>query len=127
MGPLSTNDLERIKSTYPEASNSQLNRAPDTIWETQPLPKSKGSMYNDIISSIGVDSPNTSTESRREEVREHNQDTSLIDITIRNSVSSLMAIEEHELTPRQRNMWNVSTSLPIKGENVSRLLNLVMM
>ena len=88
---------------------SSSERAPDTIWKTQPLPKSKSSMYKDIISSIRLDSPNTSMESRREEIREHNQGHSLLNIQIRNNASSLMALEKHELTPKQRSMWNVNT------------------
>lgn len=85
MGPFPTNDLERIRSTYLEAGNSQLNRAPDTIWETHLLPKFKGSMYKDIMTNIRLDSPNTSTESRRKKVREHNQGDFLVDTPIRNS------------------------------------------
>lgn len=110
MGPYPNNDLDRIGSTYPEASSSHPNIAPETIWETQPLPRSKGSMYKDIMASIGLDSPNTSTKSIRKEVREHNQVAQLVDTPIRNSASSLMALGKHNLTPRQRSIWNATTS-----------------
>ena len=66
MGPSPPNDLECIRSTCPEADNLHFTRAPDIIWETQPPPKTKGSKYKDIMASIGLDSPNTSTESRME-------------------------------------------------------------
>lgn len=66
MDPYLNSDLDRIGSTYPEAGNSHPTEAQDTIWETQPLPKSKGSIYKNIMASIGLDSPNSSTESRRE-------------------------------------------------------------
>ena len=66
MSQLPSNDLEIIGSTYPEVLNPHHNRVPDIIRETQPIFKSQGSVYKDILASIGLDSPNTSSDSRRE-------------------------------------------------------------
>lgn len=110
MVPYPINDLDCIGSTYPEISSSHPNRAPGIIWETQALPKFKGSVYKDIMASIGLDSLNTSTGSRGEEVKEHNEVASLVVTPIRNSGSCLMALGNHDLTPRQRTIWKVTTS-----------------
>ena len=88
------------------------NRPLDIVWETQPPPKTnnKGSMYKDIMASIGLDSPNTSTETRGEEAREHDQGASFVNTPIRNSASSLIALGKHIITPRQGRLWGVDTN-----------------
>ena len=95
-------DLDCIRGTYPEGGNALSNRASDTIREPQPLPKYQGSMYKDIMANIGLDSPNTSSESTREEVRELNLIASNVDTPIRNNTSSLMALGRHDPNPRQK-------------------------
>jgi hypothetical protein len=82
------------------------NIQPDIIWETQPNPvnHNKGSIYNDILASIGLDSPNISLETRREDVMEQNQ---VANTPTRSSAISLMALGKHVLTPRQEKIWSM--------------------
>jgi hypothetical protein len=63
-------------------------------------------MYKDIMTSIGLDNPNNSIESRREENREHNQVTPLVNTPIRNNASSLIDLGQHVLNLRQGRPWN---------------------
>lgn len=106
------NDIDRIGSSYLDAEGPHTNRPMDVVWETQPIPKTthKGSMYKDIMASIGLDSPNTSTETRGGENREHVQGASLTNTPIRNSASSLIALGKHIITPRQGKLWGVDTN-----------------
>ena len=82
------------------------------VWETQPLPKNnnKGITYKDIMASIGLDSPNTSTETRGEGTREHDQGASFVNPSIRKSASSLIALGKHVTTPRQGRLWGAGTN-----------------
>jgi hypothetical protein len=74
----------------------------EVIFETQLIPsnRSKGSIYNDILASIGLDSPTPSHETRRGEDSNTSPRAQLINTPIRNSASSLIALGKHVLTPR---------------------------
>lgn len=112
-GPYPTSDIEHIVSTFPEteAPYSITNRPPEVIRVTQSLPKiKKGSMYRDIMASIGLDSPNTSTENMRDETSGDEQGASLANTPIRTSASSLIALGQHVLTPRQGRLWNMESN-----------------
>ena len=111
-GPYLHNDVERIGSTYPETEYMLANRPPDIIWETQPPQKTnyKGSTYKDIMASIGLDSPNTSTDTRGEGAREHDKGASYVNTPIRKSASSLIALSKQIITPRQGRLWGTDNN-----------------
>ena len=106
------NDLDRIGSSYPDAENPHANRPLDIVWETQPPPinNNKGKVYKDIMASIGLDSPNTSSESRGEGAREQGQGASYASTSIWNSASSLIALGKHIITLRQGRLWGRDTN-----------------
>ena len=107
-----SNDMDRIGSTYLDAENAHASRPLDIIWETQPPPinNNKGRVYKDIMASIGLDSPNTSSETRGDAASAHDQGTSFVNTPIRNSASSLIALGKHIITPRQGRLWGVGTN-----------------
>ena len=106
------NDLDPIGSSYPDAENPHANRPINIVWETQPPPmnNNKGKVYKDIMASIGLDSPNTSSESRGEGTREQGQGVPFANTPIRNSASSLIALGKHIITPRQGRLWGGGTN-----------------
>lgn len=59
-------------------------------------------MYKDIMASTSLDSPYKSSESRKKEIREHNQLATLIDTPIRNDASNIIALRKHDLIRRQK-------------------------
>jgi hypothetical protein len=95
--------MDRIGSSYPEVE-SQYNgsKASKVIWETQSHSKitNQKIMYKNIMTNIDLDSPNTSTESKRNEDSEKNQIALLVNTPIRNSTSNLMALRQHLFLPR---------------------------
>ena len=102
-------EKDRIESSYLETESPYNGGRPlEVIKEIQLLPKiaNQGRMYKDIMASIGLNSPNTSTESRRMESNEQNRAKSLVNIPIRNSAYSLIDLGQHILTPRQGRLWN---------------------
>lgn len=103
-GSYPNNDIERINSSYikDETSHIMRNKSHEVIWKTQPLSQIKnGSMYKDIMASIGLDSPNISTDTTRDEISGNEQGASLANTPIRNNTSSLIALGKHVLIPRQ--------------------------
>ena len=111
-GPYPNHEMDRVDSSFPEAGNPVNGSRPsEVIRETQLPPKitHQGSLYKDIMASIGLDSPNTSTESRRMEA---NRGEALGDTPIRNSASSLIALGQHVLNSKQERFW--------KGDNYPR-------
>ena len=111
-GPYPNYEKDRIES-YPEVgSPHNRSRPPEVIRKTQFFPKitNQGRMYKDIVANIGLDGPNTSTESRRMKSNERNRAESLVNTPIRNNTSSLIALGQHILTPRQGRLWNGNTS-----------------
>ena len=106
-------EMDRIDSSYLEVGSLHNgSKPPEVIKETQLPPKitNHGRMYKDIMTNIGLDSSTTSTESRRVESNEQNQVESLVNTPIRNSASSLIALGQQVLTPRQGRLWNGDTS-----------------
>ena len=102
-GPYPNCETDRINSSYPEAESPfNGSRPSEVISETQLPPKitNQGSLYKDIMASIGLDSPNTSTESRRVEANEQNRGETLVNIPIRNSASSLIALGQDVLNSK---------------------------
>ena len=78
------------------------------ISEIQGLPTNKhqGKVFNDILASIGLDSPTSSHGIRSVGgVSRHHSEDHRISTPIRNSASSLMIIEKQVLTPRQGRSW----------------------
>ena len=106
-------EVDQIDGSYPETGNAHSGSRPlEVIKETQILPNitNQGSIYKDIMASIGLDSPNTSTESRREERNEQNRLEALVNTPIRTSASSLIALGQHVLNSRQGRLWKGDTS-----------------
>ena len=77
---------------------------------TPPINNNKGRVYKDIMASIGLDSPNTSSETRGDAASTHDQGTSFVNTPIRNSASSLIALGKHIITPRQGRLWGGGTN-----------------
>jgi len=105
--------MDRVDSSFPEAGSPfNGSRPPEVIRETQLPPKitNQGSLYKDIMARIGLDSPNTSTESRRVETDEQNRGEALVDTPIRNSASSLIVLGQHMLNSKQRRFWKGDTN-----------------
>lgn len=87
----------------------------EVIPETQPLPLiGKGTMYKDILASIGLDSPTPSHDTRG---MHHGEETSTqhANTPIRHSAASLIALGNHIFTPRQGRMWESRNRSPLGG------------
>ena len=115
-------DVEMIEGTVPPPRGDYYH-APHTlstevILETQlnTSSRGKGSIYNDILASIGLDSPTPSIETRREEDSNSSPRAQLINTPIRNSASSLIALGKHVLTPRQGRIWELRNKSPLGGQ-----------
>ena len=115
-------DVEMIKGTVPPP-RGEYYHAPHTlstevILETQlnPSSRGKGSIYNDILASIGLDSPTPSFETRRKEDSNTSPRAQLINTPIRNSASSLIALGKQVLTPRQSRIWELRNKAPLGGQ-----------
>ena len=115
-------DVEMIEGTVPPP-RGEYYHAPHTlstevILETQlnPSSRGKGSIYNDILASIGLDSPTPSLETRRKEDSNTSPRAQLINTPIRNNASSLIALGEHVLTPRQDRIWELRNNSPLEGQ-----------
>ena len=59
-------------------------------------------MHKDIMASTSLDSPYKLSESRKKEIREHNQLATLIDTPIRNDASNIIALRKYDLIRRQK-------------------------
>lgn len=111
-------ELEFIASSYPEVDPQLLsNRShPLVLSETQfhPNNKNKGSVYNEILASIGLDSPTSSYENMNEGgMNRHNHEDQPFSTPIRNSASNLIALGKHVLTPRQGKSWTYGNQSPL--------------
>ena len=85
----------------------------EVIPKTQPiLLNNKGSVYKDILASIGLDSPTSSNE-RGSNLQRANVDMQQGYTPIRNSAESLMALGKHMFTPRQGRRWNERSKSPL--------------
>lgn len=85
----------------------------EVIPETQPLPFiGKGTVYKDILASIGLDSPTPSHDNRG---KYQGEETSAQHAytPIRKSAASLMALGNHIFTPRQGKMWESRNKSPL--------------
>lgn len=91
-----------------EKSHPKVNTQPDIIWKTQL--NIQNNFYKDILASIGLDSPITSTETRGDIADEQSLSASLANTPIQNSAISLMALGQHVSTPRHGNIWNVEAN-----------------
>ena len=102
-----------------ESPHLLLNRSQLTlISETQGLPTNKhqGKVFNDILASIGLDSPTSTHEIRSDGgVSRHDSEDHHISTPIRNSASSLMALGKQVLTPRQGRSWTYGNKSPLGG------------
>ena len=88
------------------------------ISETQGLPTNKhqGKVFNDILASIGLDSPTSAHETRSDgEISRHDSKDHRISTPIRNSASSLLALGKQVLTPRQGRSWTYGNKSPLGG------------
>ena len=108
-----TNDT--IKDTNPADLPQSI--VPEVILETQfhQYTKDRGKFYNEIMASIGLDSPTTSREDRGGEDSYQETGNQLATTPIRNSAANLMALGKHVLTPRQGRMWEFKGKSPFGG------------
>ena len=117
-----SSDVEMIIDTDPpprgEYCYASHTLFTEVILETQlnPSSRSKGSIYNDIMASIGLDSPTPSHETRRGENSNTSPRAQLINTPICNSASSLIALGKHVLTPRQGRIWELRKKPPLGGQ-----------
>ena len=115
-------DTEVVKSSYPITDTIRHSPRchPSVVSETQlqPNTKNKGSVYSDILASIGLDSPTSSYETRSEggPIRHGHKDQT-ISTPIRNSTTSLVVLGKHVLTPRQGRSWTYGIN-PHSGDRV---------
>jgi hypothetical protein len=121
-------ELERAKEMTVEGNggivydtNPSPQRAPpESICETQFYhnTRNRGKVYNDIMASIGLDSPTSSLEERgREETTTYEQEfgSSLATTPIRNSAANLLTLGKHALTLRQGRIWEFKGRSPLGG------------
>ena len=82
--------------------------------QVQPNSKNKGSVDNEILANIRLDSPTTSYETRNERVNtRYGHEDQLISTPFRVIASSLVALGKHEFTSRQGRSWTYGNkSLP---------------
>ena len=115
-------DVEMIEGTAPPSRGTYYHAphilSTEVILETQlnSSSRGKGSIYNDILASIGLDSPTPSIETRREEDSNSSPRAQLVNTPIRNSASSLIALGKHVLTPRQGRIWELRNKSPLGGQ-----------
>ena len=113
-------DLVVVESSYPEADITLLpNRGQSSViseTQLQTYIKNKGSVYSEILASIGLDSPTSSSETRSEGgIPRNGHEDQSISTPIRNSASSLVALGKHVLTPRQGRSWTYGNKSPLGG------------
>ena len=95
-----------------EPSHPPYELLPEVILETQlhPSNMSERYVYNDILISIGLDSPIASRD-KRDKDRNRNyafnqgQIAQGVNTPIRNYANSLIALGKHVLTPNQGRIW----------------------
>lgn len=100
-----------------EPGSKRVETTTEIIRETQ-FHQSNRNIYNDILASIGLDSPTTSQgRSRGGGVSNHEygQDLQRVSTPIRNSASSLIALGKYVLTPRQGRLWDAHNKSPLGG------------
>ena len=74
--------------------------------------KSTSIVYKDILASIGLDNPTSSHETGGD-LHKANFDKPHLNIPIRNSAASLMALGKHVFTPRQGKLWENKSKSPL--------------
>lgn len=81
----------------------------------------RSNIYNDIMASIGLDSPTPSQDSRGGVVNHgrHGQESCEENTPIRNSAANLIALGKHMLTPRQGRIWEHRNKSPL-GDRTSK-------
>jgi len=121
------NQLEDVEMNAIEGLNTRLVTTHHTsqthievIPETQlhQASRNKNNIYNDIMASIGLDSPTSSQDTRGEgrgNAPAHDPTLHLASTPIRNSAASLMALGKHVLTPRQGRLWEHRSKSPLGG------------
>lgn len=100
-----------------ESSIKFVEPTNEIIRETQ-FHLTNRNIYNDILASIGLDSPTTSQEKGRGSGAtdlKNGQGIQRVSTPIRNSASSLIALGKHVLTPRQGRMWEARNKSPLGG------------
>jgi hypothetical protein len=105
-----------IRDTNPTAYAAP----PEVICETQCYQnaRNRGKLYNEIMASIGLDSPTSSLEERtREDTTTYDQESGspLATTPIRNSTANLLALGKHVLTPRHGRVWEFKGKSPLGG------------
>ena len=115
--------METEEDPHPsqETSHPPLGLPPDVMLETQfnMSNRFKSNIYKDILASIGLDNPTTSQKARgRERNSYFNQLLvgHLASTPICNSASSLMALGQHAMTPRQWRIWESRNKSPLGGQ-----------
>ena len=87
----------------------------EVIRETQFHPNNRN-IYNDILASIGLDSPTNSQDVRRGiGNKDYDHFGQVVSTPIRNSASSLIALGKHVLTPKQGRIWETHRKSPLGG------------
>ena len=112
-------EVRRAEDTIKDTNPSYLPQAilPEVILETQfhQHTKDRGKFYNEIMASIGLDSPTSSTEERGNEDTYQEPGNQVAATPIRNSAANLMALGKHVFTPRQGRIWEFKGKSPLGG------------
>lgn len=87
----------------------------EMIYETQLNPTNRD-IYNDILASIGIDSPNIYKKTWRGMDYNQSQEKQLDNTPICNSANSLMALGKYVLTPRQARIWELRNISALRGQ-----------
>lgn len=94
------------------------------LGHTEVIPKTqlnevrkRSNIYNDIMASIGLDSPTSSRETREgvANVDINDQAPSVENTPIQSSAANLLALGKHVLTPRQGRIWDHRNKSPLVG------------
>ena len=114
--------LVLIQSSYPgdEYFHPYPLSSFEVIKETQLSThhKERGRVYNEILASIGLDSPTPSQEVRMEDGHnriEHELESHWVCTPNRNSATSLIALGQHVLTPRDWRKWTYKSNSLLGG------------
>lgn len=117
----SDTEMERLVGQIPRTViHHSIHAPPEVILKTQLLTHSRtrGSVYNNNMASIGLNSPTPSQEIMRGEDNHASPGAQHVNTTIRNSASSLMALGKHVLTPRHGRIWEFRNKSPLGGKEI---------
>lgn len=98
-----------------------MNQVPAEVIPETPLNrdiKIRNNIYNDIMASIGLDSPTSSQDTRGDDRgKGSKKDTTphTVNTPVCNNAASLMALGKHVLIPREGRLWEYRSKSPLGG------------